>query len=703
MKTEGIHIIHELQKKWSARLLTAAVLLAVAIAAGAASVFYFVFHLPWYAIAVMVAAIVAVVFRFTYKKIHAEDVSGYLNKTHHEFEESAGLFLRDKEELNLLQQLQVHKLSSSFSAGIRQPAVITRQLRSGAIFLLLSVVISAGLYFLSLGQDKTHAPGIESNKTESILPQIEKVIVTISPPAYTGKKTRQQNRFNLSAEESSHLGWQLTTNIAAKKVELLFNDSTVINLQSPGNNSTEWKAQKVMEHPGFYQVRIDGSLSELYQLELLRDAPPAITVQSPKPNTLIEPWMAMQSQVQVGVTDDYGIKNAFIAATISSGAGEAVKFKQATISFPGFSPGASRYQLQKLIDLRALGMGKGDELYFYVSATDTKGQERKSDMYIVRVEDTAKLLSIDGLANGLDLKVDFFRSQRQLIIETEQLLRDKDTISVAEFNKRSNNLGIDQKLLRMRYSKFLGEENNAEVGETAGESGHDDHDGHGAEGDQSQALLSAVTHNHDNAEDATFFDPETKKQLQATLTEMWKSELRLRTMKPREALPFEYAALRLLKELQQSSRVYVAKTGVKMPPLKLEKRLTGELDKITPYTLQRNIEQAEDEMLSLRKAMGVIEQVRNHETITPSSQSILEQAGIALGRKAAEEPALYLAGFEAYRRIVLKQNKPNDAALAGKALQKIIADSQKQPFTSHTNADMGLSQRYFNHINRAHD
>ena len=99
--------------------------------------------------------------------------------------------------------------------------------------------------------------------------------------------------------------------------------------------------------------------------------------------------------------------------------------------------------------------------------------------------------------------------------------------------------------------------------------------------DRPQFILDQFSHKHDIAEDATFFDPETKKQLKATLAEMWKSEGKLRLYKPAEALPFAYNALRLLKDLQQKSRVYVAKTSSKTTPLQpKEKRLTGELDKI---------------------------------------------------------------------------------------------------------------------------
>ena len=100
-------------------------------------------------------------------------------------------------------------------------------------------------------------------------------------------------------------------------------------------------------------------------------------------------------------------------------------------------------------------------------------------------------------------------------------------------------------------------------------------------------FFDAYTDKHDNAEDASFLEPETKNQLKATLNEMWSAELRLRTYKPREALPFAYKALRLLKDLQQKSRAYVAKTSAKTAPLKpAEKRLTGDLTKnyCTNYT-----------------------------------------------------------------------------------------------------------------------
>ena len=70
---------------------------------------------------------------------------------------------------------------------------------------------------------------------------------------------------------------------------------------------------------------------------------------------------------------------------------------------------------------------------------------------------------------------------------------------------------------------------------------------------------------------------------------MWDAELHLRMGEPQKALPYEYQALKLIKEVQQASRVYVERVGFEPPEIKVaEKRLSGELDEIqTP--LNKNL------------------------------------------------------------------------------------------------------------------
>jgi hypothetical protein len=90
---------------------------------------------------------------------------------------------------------------------------------------------------------------------------------------------------------------------------------------------------------------------------------------------------------------------------------------------------------------------------------------------------------------GVDLMPDYFRSQRQLIIDTEKLIANRGKIPQKEFNSTSNDLGFDQKALRLRYGQFMGDETEGPA-EMEIEEDHD-HD----EGEEDP--LAAFTHDHD--------------------------------------------------------------------------------------------------------------------------------------------------------------------------------------------------------------
>ncbi len=706
-KPGGRHIIYTLQKKWTSRILFAQSLFAIALTSMLSFIAINVLHLSRFVIPIIFIFLSLLIYRFFYKKISTGDVSKYLNKSLPELQESTGLMLKPYEKLNFIEQLQVRQIDHLFNENIQPPKNVTRELKTSVIFFLVVIVTCLLVYIVrgNLIRKVTVAPFSETStsivKREIKPAEVDAVKIKITPPSYTQKKTREQDKFNVVVEQGAHLLWTITTNIGVNNVQLVFNDKSVLKLHVNNKDSTKWTATKQIKSSGFYHVKIAGTSSELYKMEMIKDQLPVIVVQSPKPHTLIEPGQQQRTYLNVSITDDYGIKNTFISATVASGSGEAVKFKEQQLSFGNFSSGSKKYQLQKQIELTSLGMKPGDELYFYVVATDSYNQEKRSDIYIVRIEDTAQLMEMEGLMSGINIKPEFFRSQRQIIIETEQLLKDSDTISVEEFKKRSNELGVDQKLLRLRYGKFLGEETDVEIGND-----HDhDEEGHNEANDfgNAQKIIDEIAHKHDNAEDATFFDAQTKKQLKATLAEMWKAELQLRTIKPKDALPFEYKALKLLKELQQQTRVYVAKTGLKTTPLKPDKRLTGELDKIIQPVTQQNFKQNQDGIIILRKALGVLEQVRNKETLQPSSTEILEQASLQLSTKAASQPSIYLSSLEALRRINNNSYKPKDISLAGSALQRMIQGSSRFSKQANTSPDMKLSQRYFMNVIRRND
>ncbi|MEX8548262.1 MAG: DUF4175 family protein [Mucilaginibacter sp.] len=712
-EASGKYIISNWQKKWARSNLFALVLLALSAALFLTTLFHVVFSASFWLIVPLFFVLVSVLFFVdSLWKISVPEVARFLNSYFPELEESSELTLKPAESLNLLERLQRQKVEHILPE-LPEPKEFYKRLKLASIIFFVSLILSFLLAKLPFSFRRAHFMPIKeafngtksSAKPEVILPEIDHFNLKITPPAYTGKSSREQEKFNLIAEDGAVVNWQISTNKAVKQISFIFNDKEKLLLKAANADRTLWKTAKEIHTPGFYQVNLDGKISELYQVEVIKDQPPIIHIQSPKPSIVIDFGEPQKTLLKTALSDDYGISQAYINATIASGSGEAVKFKEQKISFDAaFNGHQTQYQLQKTLDLKALGMQPGDELYFYIQATDNHQQETRSEVYIVSIADTAKLMQLDGMANSLDVKPELFRSERQIIIETEQLLKDKDSIKVEEFKKRSNNLGFDQKLLRLRYGKFLGEDNESNIGdpEAEGETSLSDP----KDFSNAAKILDAYTDKHDNAEDAGFLTPETKNQLKATLNEMWSAELRLRTYKPQEALPFAYKALRLLKDLQQKSRAYVAKTSAKIAPLKpAEKRLTGDLTKIIEPVNQQDFKKPADPNLALRQSATLLHQLENGIGLGAGSQQILRQTNLQLSSKAAAQPSVYLPAVAAFRRILAQLNQPKniretDILAVEKAIQKMLPPVAKLPKPSTTNPDLGLASSYFKNLNR---
>lgn len=702
---EGISKVKQLQQRWIGYQITADALLGAAIAIVAGSLLHYIFNIS------LVWAILLFVLLFTGIsiirrpwQITVQAIINFLDQNYPQLEESAGLLTRSPDNLNLLEKLQLGKVQLALQQVPGTPHQFSRRLKTGTIFILAALILSFALAKIPVHwhqQLNVLAPGTTSNikplPPEKILPQISSIELSIMPPAYTHKEIRKQNRFTLNVEDGATVTWIIKTNIDVKKVQLIFNEKETLPMQASGDHS-HWRLRKNITNPGFYQVSVDGKLSDLYPVQVIRDAPPVIKIKSPKQYTHIDAGEAPHITVDAAISDDYGINSAIINATVAKGQGEAVKFKDYKINFSeAFAGHNKQYHVKRLVDLPALNMEPGDELYFYISAMDSHQQLSRTDVYIVSIQDTAQLLSMDGIVSGVNLKPEFFRSERQIIIDSQRLLHDRDSISKEEFNRRSNELGSDQKLLRLRYGKFLGEEDESDVGGTKEEAELSKAENFG----NAAMVMDAYTDKHDNAEDATFLEPTAKAQLKATLTEMWKAELHLRMYKPADALPFEYKALRLLKDLQQKSRSYVAKTGYKPTPLKLEKRLTGDLSKIAQPVAHEDVKKPDDRYEILKKAVIILEQFKTEPKLNPMDQHVLQVAGQQLSAKASAQPGVYLPAVAALRKILLPGNQVSMAQISTveKAIQRSLPVSRPMP-QSAASADVGLAQGYFRNLNR---
>lgn len=730
VEQDAINRIKRFQKQWIFLLLlqNLALSLGLTLIFGALATYLFGWS-DWIFIPFFFILFAIVSLFKPFWKVSTLQISRYLNTRFPELEESAALLLKSGQECTALERLQQHKISEVMLQIA--PKLPFQKLGWAVLVLLVGIGMSFGISFLKPLQDPMASDPIKENVAsvkEKVLPEIASFSITIKAPAYTGLAEKTQSQFAFKAEHGALLKWNISTTVPVKVFKLIFNDKEIAVLKPQDAEGRTWQFLKTITKPGFYQVELDGKKSELYMMTVIPDLPAVIRITQPKPHTSIDFGQAPQVNLKVSLTDDYGLKSAHIAATMASGKGEGVSFTERKLDFNTSFNNQKSMNLTKLIDLKALGMKPGDELYFFVKAIDNFGQMSRSDVYFVSIVDTAELMSMAGMTNGVNLVPEYFRSQRQIIMDTEKLLAERSSISEQSFKNRSNDLGMDQKLLRLRYGKFLGEESETEIGgdqeHKEGED-HDDHDhGHEAHGKAAaestekfgdvKAIMDSYSHKHDVAEDATFFEPELKAQLKAVLTEMWKSELQLRTYKTRDALPFEYKALRLLKDLQQKSRAYVAKTTVKVTQLKEDKRLSGELDKIGSPVQKSDFELDDKRNLLLKQTLSVLENRKatagpktavGSKTVAGFKDQELqlmkatEQYMIVA---ASDQPALFLPALAAGRKLLsAKGGSEQDIALLQKAIVKILGTAQSIPQLPTSAPASTLSQKYFNHLKKA--
>lgn len=558
----------------------------------------------------------------------------------------------------------------------------------------------------------------DSADAKAKTPTIVNQSLLIDYPNYTRLKSVQTSTMDISAVEGSRVHWQLEFSDTVSSVTIENMEQSYPMKLNKGVYSHSLK----LLNSGFYNFKFEDNngstyFSDLYAIEVSKDSEPKVEIKDIEQFTQFEYDDDKNITLKSLITDDYGIGKAYIVATVSKGSGESVKFREEQLSFDtNINTGAKTQNLTKTINLDAMKMEPGDELYFYVHASDLKSPNpntSRSETYFMAIKDTVtNTFGVEGTL-GVDRMPDYFRSQRQLIIDTEKLIKKRGNISQEDFNFTSNELGFDQKALRIKYGEFMGEEqaeeegvisqDNLEVFEAENEE-HDDHDEeedllakytHDHDGSNEHNLvdekkstetknpLEEFSHNHDNAEMATLFEESLRSKLLRALSEMWDAELYLRLYKPEESLPYQYKALKLLQDIKNSARIYVHRIGFDPPPIKEDKRLSGKLEDISSYR-KNELFDSEKEFPSIRRAIQQIEQIiANGKTITKEDQMLFQSAGNELAQKAIESPGMFLSTLQSLKELSENKNTSTEQLRnVQKGLFMAMPDSEAYPSKS---------------------
>ena len=713
-------ILHGLAQRWRAMLLVSTTLKSLGSALLLVTVAGILFDLSFLFLLIGFLAFAAVAFivLFGTEKISSVDaklIARHLNRAIPELEESSELVLKTDAELTVLERMQLLRVEKTLTESCEKIRLPNRPLKRSGIFfaiasttaLLIFVVIAPLSKRVKSSTSAMIAVPRDSSTIDARrLPlKIESVNVEISPPRYTGKTNYSVARLDLDVEEGAQLVWYFELNQSLIDGALIFSDGDTLLVQR--RNEKVYVATKNISESGFYHLRFAGVSEELqseyYGINVVGDLPPAIIVMSPPARTEIDPGQSAKVNVKIAIEDDYGVSATELIATVAQGSGESIKFREANILFDAILKKSSRrWEIRHELDLTALGMSLGDELYFHVESKDNRmpdANRSRSETFFIVLKDTAAVMMSTNSGLAINYMPEYFRSQRQIIIDTEKLLNEKNNLSDSEFKRRSNEIGIDQQALRFRYGQFLGDEFDEAIGGEVAEEHEPDED---ARADPTSAV-EQFTHAHDSEENATLFAPSIKAQLKATLNEMWGAELRLRTYQPKEALPFEYRALNFLKDVQQRSRVYVQRVGFEPSPIKVdEKRLTGELSKISDRRASKESPQ-EKSLPEVRRTLHILQRLKaSHKNFTINEMRVLENAGHDLARRAIDEPGRHLKALGDLRKVISsadgKQELCHNCLLSvERSFWQILPPEQAAP-SSRAEAVSKLSNHYFRKI-----
>jgi hypothetical protein len=527
-----------------------------------------------------------------------------LDASRPDMEDSADLLLRADDSLGPLQQLQRGRLQARLAddAG----AALRPDWRNNAIAVawLLGLVLIAGSLWWPAPSAVGPSPPGEAAIIPGGVPRLVAQRLRVVPPGYTRLPVRDIAGLDTRAPQGSRLQWTLRFAPNPARVDLLLIDGSRLALRRSG---ADWTLVQRLDRSLLYRVVTSdrrGPLPALHRIDAVADAAPVIRVINPERTLTLMTRGQRRWNLAFEVTDDHGVAPAArLRLIVTQGEGENITFRESALTLTGSGP-AQRRRFAIGLDIARFGLTVGNDLVAQISVTDNRApvpQTVRGPSLILRwpPDRGTEAGGLDGMVKTV--LPAYFRSQRQIIIDAEALQRERRRLPAERLADRSNALGIDQSILRQRYGRFLGDETSAEpalptndapapvtsvTDASALPDGHGADDGHDHGGARTSGgasgvgnagdVLAEYGHAHDESDAATLIDPETRAALRKALDAMFESERNLRQGQPDNALPHAYVALRLIKQVQQATRIYLSRTGPDLPAIDPSRRLGGD-------------------------------------------------------------------------------------------------------------------------------
>ncbi|TDK33595.1 hypothetical protein E2F49_06210 [Luteimonas terrae] len=689
----GVAHLHACRRRAQRRGTATVVLFAAPLLAATCAIAWRFLGTGWTAI--VAAAGLLLIAALCARRARAHDTAWLvrtLDGTRPDMDDSAALLFADPSHLRPLQRLQRERLEQRLARTPWTPPTAPLPWRRLLpAWIVGGLVVAAALAWPVASSLPGALPPGAAEMRPAMSPVLRAQSLRIEAPAYTGQSPRTQTELDAQAPAGATLRWTLRFDPQPQRVALRLHDEREIAFVREGE---DWTANLRLDQSWLYRIAVDGDTDHViaraqpWRLDAVPDRAPEVRVRTPEATLSSYTRGQRAWALAFEASDDHGLApTAQLRITVTRGSGEAITFEDTTRTLRG--RGERRAMtFETTLDPVALGLEEGGDLVAQLEVRDNRvpaPQAARSASLILRWPPPPPIDAdgLEGLAR--DVLPAYFRSQRQIIIDAEALIAAQPRIARDVFETRSDALGVDQRILRLRYGQFLGEESEGggrppptadaapagpalpiddfgqqdapsapeadghahDAGSPPSAQGHDDaHDDHDhAPQDattfgRADDVLATFGHTHDLPEAATLLDPKTREILRAALREMWQSELHLRQAAPRDALGPANRALELIKQVQQADRIYLARVGTSLPPVDPTRRLGGDRDGIAPRTVPAPALQRDDAPAAAWRALAWDD--------TPDLAALVAWA--QAHPRQVDDPLALLAAVDALRR-----------------------------------------------------
>ncbi|MEE4244227.1 MAG: DUF4175 family protein, partial [Kangiellaceae bacterium] len=270
-----------------------------------------------------------------------------LNNKYRWLEQSAQLLVKQKSELNRLQQLQIDRLNEDKELNklttrlIPRYSILLNRVVSviGTLMLVLLIVqfVTSDLATNLIDSNRAKTELMSASEPSQLIKLEQEVTIhsiAITPPSYTKIAPYTEFSNDLMVIEGSRVEWTIKASNVTHPLAFKYSDASSNEVVDRLELSNEhYRFSQLLTQSQFYQLGtiVEGSfnpLSDIYSIAVTADQPPKVKIS--KPNLAVSVFNKNdQPRVVLAfdVEDDFGITDVKLKASVAKGSGEAVKFR----------------------------------------------------------------------------------------------------------------------------------------------------------------------------------------------------------------------------------------------------------------------------------------------------------------------------------------------------------------------------------------